>query len=151
MATRKPVIHARDHGHGGADPVHIDLIYDTVVFDTDTMANLAGDARILTVHTAGLYLVVCQTVFAFNTTGRRINTALQNGYYSAGGIPVSLGASDTRNTVSTGSGRTNCTSIGIFQAAVGDYFSSGAYQASGTSLAINGFPNTFLSALLIGV
>ena len=23
MASRKPVIHARDHGHGGADPVHI--------------------------------------------------------------------------------------------------------------------------------
>ena len=130
--------------------VNTDLVYQSVLFDTDGMANLAGDDRILTVHTAGLYLVVCETVWAFNTAGRRINTALRNGFYSAGGIPDVDSAADNQNAIWTGSGRTGNTSVGIFQAAVGDFFSSGGFQGSGANLNANGFGNCFLSALLIG-
>lgn len=127
-----------------------DLHYQSVLFDTDGMANLAGDNRVLTVRTAGLYLVICETVWAFNTAGRRINTALRNGFYSAGGIPDVDSAADNQNAIWTGSGRTGNTSVGIFSGAVGDFFSSGAFQGSGGALNANGFGNCFLSALLIG-
>jgi len=137
------------------DSANTNLVYQSVLFDTDGMANLASDNRILTVHTAGLYLVVCQTDWAPNGAGRRINTALHNAYYTDGSIPAVDSQSDERpavwNPVSANLGRTSNTSTGVYRASVGDFFSSGAYQGSGAALNANGFANCFLSAMLIGV
>lgn len=137
-----------------ADSTNTDLVYQSVLFDTDSMANLASDNKKLTVNTAGIYLVVCCTQWAANGTGRRINVAVHNGLYSSGSIPDVDSQADNRNAVFTpiaaSTGRTSNTSVGIYQASVGDYFTSGCYQASGAALNANGFANCFLSALLVG-
>jgi len=137
-----------------ADSTNTDLVYQQVLFDTGGMANLGSDARILTVQTAGLYLVVCQTVWAPNGAGRRINVAVHNGFYSSGSIPAQDSQSEERpavwNPVSVSLGRTSNTCTGIYQAASGDFFASGGFQGSGAALNANGFANCFLSALLIG-
>ena len=137
-----------------ADSTNTDLVYQSVLFDTDSMANLGSDNRILTVHTAGIYLVIAETIWPYNNSGRRINVVTHNQFYSAGAIPSKDQASDSRMAVwaplTGGVGTTN-TSIGIFQAAPGDFFASGAFQASGVSLAANGGTNCFLSAVLIGI
>ena len=122
--------------------INTDLHYTSTFFDTDGMVNLVGDNRILTVNTAGLYLVICETVWAFNSAGRRINTVIQNGFYSGAPIPPQFSASDSVNAIWTGSGRTSNTSIGAS--------SSGVFNAAGSTIAANGFNNAFLSALLIG-
>ena len=127
-----------------------DLHYQSVLFDTDGMADLVADNRVLTVQTAGLYLVICSTVWAYNSAGRRINTALHNGFYSVGGIPDVDSQSSNSNAIWTGNGRSVNSCTGVYQADVGDFFSSGAFQGSGAALNANGFGNCFLSALLIG-
>jgi len=142
-----------------ATVTNTDLVYQTVYFDTDGMANLAADNRKLTVNTAGLYVVVCETVWAWTaaSSGRRINVVIQNGLYSSGGIPTQFQSSDSRMPIWTADGTggptpyTTNTSVGLFQAATGDFFSSGCYQASGVNQTANGLSNCFLSALLIGV
>ena len=131
-----------------------DLHYQGVYFDTDGMVNLAANDRILTVNTAGLYLVVCETIYDYNSAGRRINNVIQNDYYHNNPIPSQFQASDSRNAIWSTPGEnphTTCTSVGIFQAVAGDFFSSGTYQSSGGNLTCNGGTNAFLSALLIGV
>jgi len=137
-----------------SDATNTNLVYQSVLFDTDGMANLASDARKLTVNTAGLYLVVCQTVWAANGAGRRINVALHNALYTDASIPAVDSQSDERpavwNPVTASLGRTSNTCTGVYQASVGDFFSSGGYQGSGAALNANGFANCFLSALLIG-
>lgn len=135
-----------------------DLHYQQVYFDTDSMANLGANDRILTVNTAGTYLVVCETVWAWTSgsAGRRINVVVQNGYYSSGTIPTQFQSSDTRMAIwqTDGSGGptpyTTNTSVGVFRAAKGDFFSSGAYQVSGASQTVNGLTNCFMSAVLVG-
>ncbi len=131
-----------------------DLVYDTVNFDTDGMANLGADARKLTVNTPGLYLLTCETVYPFNTAGRRINVISYNQFYSTGGpFPSNIYVADSRNAIwsdQANGPRTNCLSVGMFKANSGDFFASGTFQASGVNLSANGFRNTFLSALLIG-
>lgn len=133
------------------DSANTNLVYQSVLFDTDGMANLGADNRILTVNTAGLYLVVCETQWAFNTAGRRINCALHNAYYTDAVIPDVDSQSSNVNAIWTGSGRSSNVSVGIYNAAAGDFFSSGAFQGSGAALNANGFANCFLSAVAIGV
>ena len=128
-----------------------DLVYQSVLFDTDGMANLGADNRILTVNTAGLYLVVCCTQWAFNTAGRRINVGTHNEFYSSGSIPDLDSQASNVNAIWTGNGRSSNTSVGIYNAAAGDFFASGAFQGSGGNLNANGFANCFLSAVAIGV
>lgn len=133
------------------DGTNTNLVYQSVLFDTDGMANLGADNRILTVNTAGLYLVVCETQWAFNTAGRRINVALHNAYYTDAAIPDVDSQSSNVNAIWTGNGRSSNVSVGIYRADAGDFFSSGAYQGSGGNLNANGFANCFLSAVAIGV
>lgn len=133
-----------------------DVVYDTVPFDTDGMADLGTNSRILTVNTAGLYLVVCETTWDANTAGRRLNGITVNGYTS-GGAPFL--ATDSRNAVFTpvaGPGHTPNTCVGIFSAQVGDFFASGCLQGSGVAINCNGLQagssqDNFLSAIAIGV
>ncbi len=139
--------------------VHTDLIYDQVYFDTDGMANLGADNRILTVHTAGYYLVACETTWQWlaPNPGRRLNVVTQNTLYS-GGPGAQFSSSDSRLkifSVGTETPRTTNTAIGIFQAAAGDFFASGCLMSvggvgSGTE-DVNGASNCFLAATLIGV
>ena len=133
-----------------------DVVYDTVAFDTDGMANLAGDSRKLTVNTPGLYLVVCETTWDANTAGRRLNGITVNGFISGGAV---FQATDSRNAIFTpvaSPGHTPNTSVGIFSAVAGDYFASGCLQGSGGNLNCNGLQagsnqDNFLSAIAIGV
>lgn len=135
-----------------------DLVYQGVLYDTDGMANLGADARILTVNTAGIYLVVAETIWPWTaaSTGRRINVVTWNEFYSSNPIPSNAQASDTKMATwqSDGTGGptpyTTNTSVGFFVAAVGDFFASGGFQASGGSLAANGITNCFLAASLVG-
>lgn len=132
-----------------------DVVYDTVAFDTDGMANLAANSRILTISTPGLYLIVCETTWDANTAGRRLNGITVNGYTS-GGSPFL--ATDSRNAIFTppaSPGHTPNTSVGVFNLAAGDFVASGCLQGSGGSLNCNGLQagsnqDNFLSALLIG-
>jgi hypothetical protein len=136
------------------DSSNTDLVYDTVLFDTDGMANLGSDNRILTVNTAGLYIVICETTWAPNDAGRRINVAVHNAFYSGGSVPSQDSQASEGpavwNPQGGGLGRTQSSCTGLYLAAAGDFFSSGAFQGSGTSINANGFNNCFLSALLVG-
>lgn len=136
------------------DSSNTDLVYDTVLFDTDSMANLGADNRKLTVNTGGLYLVICETTWAPNDAGRRINVAVHNGFYSSGSIPSQDSQASEGPAVWTpqgaGMGRTQSSCSGLYLASAGDFFSSGAFQGSGVSINANGFANCFLAALLIG-
>jgi hypothetical protein len=126
------------------------LTYTDVLFDTDNMADLGADARILTVQTPGLYLVICETIFVPNATNRRINVIIRNDFYSSGSFPTEDHVSDGRQAITDAGARTNCLSVAIFQAEIGDFFSSGAFQLSGAALNANGLANCFFAALLIG-
>jgi hypothetical protein len=140
------------------DTTNTDLVYQSVAFDTDGMANLASDARVLTVNTAGLYVVVCETIWAWTaaSAGRRINAVTHNEFFSSGPFPANLSSSDTRMPIWQNDGTggptpyTTNTSVGLFVASAGDFFASGAYQASGVNQTANGLTNCFLSALLMG-
>lgn len=139
------------------DSTPTDLVYQSVYFDTDGMANLASDSRKLTVNTSGIYLVIAQTLWAYDGAGRRVNEVIQNALASGGSIPSQFFSdSDAPANWSPiggdgfGGPRTTSTSVGLFNAAVGDFFASGCYQNSGGALNCNGFANSFLSAVLIG-
>jgi hypothetical protein len=141
-----------------------DLVYQTVTFDTDGMANLAGDDRKLTVNTAGLYLVTCQANWAWESgsAGIRQTYITQNGYLSSGGYTES--ATDSRMAIwapfsgahPNNSPHTVTTASGIFSAQAGDFFASGGVQESGANLIVNGptgnvTGDCFLAAALLGV
>lgn len=136
------------------DSTNTDLTYASVSWDTDSMADLGADARILTVNTAGYYLVSCRTTWPFNTAGRRINAVSQNVFYS-GGSPNVDGISHNAIWTRTGGGggASDNLSMAVYKAQVGDFFASGAYQASGGSLLANnvGALACYLQASLIGV
>lgn len=137
-----------------------DLVYQTVDFDTDGMANLGSNNRILTINTPGLYLVMCQTDWVYNSAGRRLNQIVRNGYYGSGALPD---AGDSRMAIwapvgGDGLGNPHTTNLAaaLFDCVAGDFFSSGCLQASGAALNCNGLStgtggrNSFLSAVAIG-
>ena len=136
-----------------------DLHYQSVDFDTDGMVNLGADDRILTVNTNGFYLVVCETNWVYNNSGRRLSGIVHNGYFSTGGI---LDANDSKSAIwaspvggdAFGQPHTPNLSVGLFNAVAGDFFSSGCDQDSGGNLDCGGTSattrnNSFLSAVLI--
>lgn len=133
-----------------------DLVYQQVYFDTDGMTNLGSDARKLTVNTAGIYLVTCATVWDFDSpsAGRRLNAALQNGFYSGAGVPDQFSVVDERMPIWAGTipptPRTTNLAVGVFKAVAGDFFASGVNQSSGASATCNGYAFAFLAATLIG-
>lgn len=136
-----------------------DLVYDTVAFDTSGMANLGSDARKLTVATAGLYLVICETIWDYNNAGHRLNVLTQNSFYASGGAAI---AADSGPAVwaspvggSGGAPHSNNISVTLAHAVAGDFFASGAQQDSGGALNANGLASgsnqdNFLSAILLG-
>lgn len=142
------------------DSTQTDLVYQSVDFDTDGMANLGSNNRILTINTPGLYLVLCQTDWPYDSAGRRLNQIVKNGYYGAGALPD---AGDSRMAIwapvgGDGAGNPHTTNLAaaLFDCVAGDFFSSGCLQASGAALNCNGFGsggggrNSFLSAVAIG-
>lgn len=153
---------ARIENHAGqtiTSGAGTDLVYDTVAFDTGGMANLGSNNRILTVQTAGLYLVICSTIWQYNNAGRRIGAVFQNGYYSNSDPAV---ASDSRMPVwapvggiGGGAPHSDNVTVGLLQASPGDFFSSGVLNASGSSIIVNGLSSgsnqdNYLSAILLG-
>lgn len=146
------------NGQTIADDTKTDLTYDNVYFDTDGMANLGSDARILTVNTPGVYLVTATTVWPYlaNAQGRRITGVVHNGYYSASGVPDQSNVVDERMPIWAHAGavggapRTTTTALGIFAAVAGDFFASGVFQISGGNASCGGFELNTFSALLIG-
>lgn len=144
-----------------ADSTLTDLHYQAVDFDTDGMASLGVNDRILTVNTPGLYLVCCQTVWVYASAGRRLNQILRNGFYSAGDPPD---AGDSRMAVwapvggdGLGNPHTTNLAVALFRCVAGDFFSSGVLQASGAALDCNGSStgtggsNAYLSAVAIAI
>ena len=131
-----------------------DLHYNAVDFDTDGMADLGSDNRKLTVQTAGLYIVICQTGWVYDSSGRRINGIIHNNFVSvshafdatSGGMAVWAPVGGD----GFGGPRTACSTVALFQASAGDFFSSGAFQASGGNLNCNGQVDDYLSAILLG-
>ena len=157
------VVGARIENHAGqsvATTTNTDLTYDTVAFDTNGMANLGADARKLTVQTAGLYLVMCTTGWAYNSAGRRVNLVTYNNFYSvsaasavAGGTSPAIWASPVGG--SGGAPRTATVAVTTVKAAAGDFFASGGNQDSGSTVVANGLASgsnqdNFLAAILLG-
>lgn len=135
-----------------------DLVYDTVDFDTDGMANLVADNRKLTVVVPGLYLVACSVIWTYNGTGGRLVNVTHNTFYSP--LASSVGG-DERPAVwaspiggSGGAPRTSNTASVLVNAVAGDFFASGCGQYSGAGLVCNGVSNgninNYLSAILLG-
>lgn len=133
-----------------------DLQYQTVDFDTAGMANLGANNRILTVQTPGIYLCICETGWAPNNAGRRLNGIVFNGFVSLGAV-YSAAASQMAIWAPIGGGqRTGNTSICYLQMAAGQFISSGCFQQSGAALNCNGGTtgsggaDAYLSAVLVG-
>lgn len=152
------MIRASAAGQNIPDNTDTDLTYASVEYDTDSMANLGSDDRILTVNTEGYYLVQCGTIWGYNNSGRRINLIFQNDYYSN---PLAVSkVADSRMEPwdpfpgeGVGGGADNLC-FRVLQASVGDFFSSGVFQNSGATINCNsgsGNAAAFLSASLIGV
>lgn len=135
--------------------INTDLVYTSVDFDTDGMANLAANNKILTVNTAGLYLVACETPWTYNSAGRRLSGITHNGLLSVLGA---FEANDSRMATwapvggdGGGGPRTSTISFALIDAQVGDFFASGAIQFSGGNLTCNGQQRRgYLSAVLMG-
>lgn len=138
-----------------ADNTASDLTYDTVEFDTDGMANLGANNRILTVNTPGWYLIVCCLSYPYNNAGRRIGQILKNEYYSSNPPIGETTAGSSVNAIwtplSVGGTLTTVTVVAIMDAVAGDFFASGTLQESGGSLNVNGHPNDYLAATLMGI
>lgn len=133
-----------------------DLNYQTVVFDTGGMANLVGNNRILTANTAGLYLVLLEVGWPYESgsSGNRVAGIFQNSYGSSGGTQVS---GDARMPIwapvgGGGGGTPHTTNFttSLLKANAGDFFSSAVSQGSGASQTVTDQSNTFLSAILLG-
>lgn len=130
-----------------------DMVFDTVDFDTNGMANLAGNNKILTAQTPGLYLAVASITFAPNTSGIRQALIYRNGYFS---IPSGrLVAPSVWNASVEASVNTTCFVITLVDLVPGDFLSCGIYQTSGGSLNTSaGNTNqpwvNYLAATLVG-
>jgi len=111
------------------------------------MVDLAADDRILTINTAGYYIVVAQTTYAPNGVGRRIAATFHNGFYGVG-TPTVI-ASFTAQAVTAAGATTTAVAISVQEFAVADFISAGAFQASGAALNEGGSNNSFLTAMLI--
>lgn len=148
------VVGARIENHAGqavSSSTDTDLTYDTVAFDTGSMANLAGNNRILTANTAGLYLVTCERSWPYNSAGRRLTGVLKNQYIASGGTYV---ADDSRPAVWAGNigagGQTTNGVATLVKCAAGDFIASGCNQDSGSTLTFAGGPGDYLTAILLG-
>ena len=122
-----------------------DRVFNLVSYDTNGMADLAADDRILTVQSAGTYLITSECNFVANATGRRITVIVINGFYAAGtGTRI---AADSRMAITTAASRTTLLSVGQYQLSPGDTISAGVFQASGGALTEGGLGAYNVSAL----
>lgn len=139
----------RNSAQSIANGTPTDIHYTTVQSDTNGMANLAANDRILTVQTAGFYVVQLGITYNANATGRRIGQLYTNGYYS---IPsgTQLGAWSQQALTEAGATTTVAvTTLSYFN--VGDFISSGTFQSSGGALSTVVTTANYLAAALIGV
>lgn len=161
-ATRTPVsaaVGARIstvNGQTIADSTLTNLIWTTVDYDTDGMANLAANNTILTVNTPGIYMVVCSTVWQEPRANQRHLAVTHNDYYTNNGIADTAIVWDERMPVwapiqsLVNTPNTPQLVVGFWQAAKGDFFSSGAFQISGAPVAMGGRRYCYLAATLMG-
>jgi len=130
-----------------------DFTYDTVDFDTNGMANLGANNRILTAQVAGLYLVIASITYAQNNVGIRQALIYKNGYFS---VPSGHDIAPTLWNASTAATATGTFIATLTELNVGDFISCGAYQTSGGSLSSSagntGQPyQNYLAAVLTGI
>lgn len=144
-----------------ANDTNTDLVYQSVAFDTDGMANLGANSRILTINTDGLYLVTCATLWPYQSTGRRINGITANAYFASGGTLLCV---DSRMPIwdpfgSSIAPHSGNLTVGTMQLSAGDFIASGVFQDSGAALNCNGQASTvgasgsnaYLSAVMVGI
>lgn len=148
-------IGARIENHAGQTiptSANTDRVFDTVVFDTDNMIDLASDARKITIQTAGVYLVLGATNYAFNAAGRRICQLLKNGFYAAG--TGTLVGNFSLPAVPDLNARTVSPALGLASLVAGDFLSGGTFQASGGNLGEAGagaLGSSYMACARIGV
>lgn len=133
-----------------------DMHYQTVDFDTAGMTNLASNDRILTATTGGLYMVIFEAGWPYESgsSGNRVAGVYQNSYGGSGGSQTT---GDARMPVWSpigggggGSPHTTNLTVGLVRAVAGDFFSSAVQQNSGASQTISDSSNSRLSAVLLG-
>jgi hypothetical protein len=100
------------------------LTYAIENADTDNMVNLGVDNTVVTVNTAGHYLVTGELEFDSNVTGDRILNII----WSGGGIVVNTRVAPLNGNV------TRISATKIFNATVGQTFKLRAFQNSGGAL-----------------
>lgn len=145
---------ARIENQGGQsvpNATNTDRHFDAVIFDTDNMVDLGANDRIITINTAGIYLIVTEANFAVNANARRICQIYVNGYYSAG---TGLGVGNfSIQAVTDANARTAVPAVALYQFSAGDFVSGGVYQQSGGALTEGGAGaahTSFLSVARIG-
>ncbi len=130
---------------GTTNGVRFKHVYDSVGFDTDTMANLANNR--LVCKTAGYYLLVAGVGYAANTNGIRQAVIYLNGDY-VGPTGTQLGLV-SYNAAATGNSETQV--LCLRHLAVNDYVTGNGYQNSGSNINTDaGLSKEFLGAILLG-
>lgn len=126
--------------------------FNTEIFDTDSMVDLAADNSKVTFNTEGIYLIISAVNFAANATGRRISIITINGTYGAG-TGTNIGAQSAPALTEAGA-RTNAQAVVVYEFSVGDYITAGCFQSSGGNLVEGGAgsaSNSFLAVTRVGV
>jgi hypothetical protein len=132
------------------------LAYERTIYDTDGMVNLAADNTKLTVNTSGLYLVAASTQWQNNNAGKRMLAVTHNDVMTNVAISEDNYVFDQRMPVwdrLTGlvdQPQTTQLVVSFWQANVGDFFSSGAFQLSGSGVGLGLHGYTYFSATLVG-
>lgn len=128
------------------------LDYDTLIFDSGGMVDLAADDSRITITSAGLYLVVSVVRYVPNAVGRRIVIVTLNGNLGAG-TGTNIGA-DSRPANTQVNAASNSAVVVLRELEAGDFLTSGTQQTSGGSLTqgnTDGSENSFFSVGRIGV
>lgn len=125
--------------------------FDTQSFDTNNM--FAPTSNIITIKTAGYYLVTGHFSFNANATGQRYVAAVLNATFSGSGDTATItgGTRIVAQTAATTVITQAVMSIStIYSFAVNDKITLGAFQNSGGTLALNGTEGAALAVAYVG-
>ena len=132
------------------------LAYERSIYDTDGMVNLGADNTKLFVNTSGLYMVVASTEWQGNNSGKRSLAVTHNDFMTNGAISEDNYVFDQRMPVwdrLTGlvdQPQTIQQVVSFWQANAGDFFATGAFQLSGSSVGLGLHGYTYFAATLMG-
>jgi hypothetical protein len=128
--------HATAGANSGATGVPFRPAYDTELWDTDGMLDVAVSTNNMYVNTAGLYVFGAWWFWASSAAGRRLGRCYMN---TNNGLWDNLCGLDENIPDATANQAINCV-WGSYYGSVGDYMFTYAYQTSGGTLAFGSQP-----------